>query len=67
MDLGLFSEANLSDGSGVVSPSVSFTPFRSFTATFAPYVSFGPDTTEFVTQFGRLSLSLKLTIGTVAF
>ena len=67
VDLGLFSEANLSDGSGVVSPSVSFTPFRSFTAVFAPYISYGPDNTEFVTQFGRFSLSLKLTIGTVSF
>ncbi len=67
VDLALFSEANLSDGSGVVSPSVSVTPFRSFTATFAPFISYGPDNSEFVTQFGRLSLSLKLTIGTVSF
>jgi hypothetical protein len=67
IDLALFSEANVSDGSVVMSPSIAFTPFRSFTLTCAPYVSFGPDNTEFVTQFGRFSLSLKITAGTGSF
>jgi hypothetical protein len=67
VDLALFTEANLGDGSVVMSPSVAFTPFRSFTITFAPYVSFGPDDTELVTQFGRLSLSMKIAAGTGSF
>jgi hypothetical protein len=67
VDLGLFSEANLSDGSVVLSPSIAYTPFRGFTVTLAPYVSFGPDNTEFVSQFGRLSLSLKITAGAGSF
>lgn len=67
VDLALFYEGNLSDGSGVTSPSISFTPFRFFTLTFAPYISYGGDDTEFVSLFGRFSLSMKLTIGTVSF
>ncbi len=67
VDLALFYEGNLSDGSGVTSPSISFTPFRYFTLTFAPYISYGGDNTEFVSLFGRFSLSMKLTIGAVSF
>jgi hypothetical protein len=67
VDLALFAEANLGDGSGVMSPSISYTPFRSLTLTFAPYVSYGGDGTEFVSMFGRFSLSLKLTVGTGSF
>ncbi len=63
VDLSLFYEGNLSDGSGVASPSIAFTPFRHFTLAFAPYFSYGPDNTELVSLFGRLSLSLKLTLG----
>jgi hypothetical protein len=67
IDLGLFYEGNLSDGSGVASPSIAFTPFRNFTMTFAPYITYGSDGTEFVSMFGRLSLSMKLTLGTGSF
>jgi hypothetical protein len=67
VDLALFSEANLSDGSVVISPSVSYTPFRGFTLTCAPSVSYGADGTELVTMFGRFSLSLKLTAATGSF
>jgi len=67
MDLGFFSEANLSDGSVLMSPSFAWTPFRSFTITFAPYIAVGPDCAELVTRFGRFSLSLKITAGTGSF
>jgi hypothetical protein len=67
VDLALFAEANLGDGSGVVSPSISYTPFRGFMLTFAPYISYGADGTELVSMFGRFSLSLKLTVATGSF
>jgi hypothetical protein len=67
VDLALFYEGNLSDGSGVTSPSIAFTPFRYLTMTFAPYITYGGDGTEFVSMFGRLSLSMKLTLGTGSF
>ena len=67
IDLALFYEGNLSDGSGVVSPSVACTPFQYFTLSLAPYVSYGAQHTEFVSLFGYLSLSLKLTVGEGAF
>jgi hypothetical protein len=67
VDLALFTEANLSDGSGVMSPSISYTPFRGFMLTFAPYVSYGGNGTELVSMFGRFSLSLKLTVATGSF
>ena len=67
VDLGLFYEGNLSDGSGVISPSVAYTPFQYFTLSLAPYVSYGAQHTEFVSLFGFLSLSLKLTVGEGAF
>jgi len=64
IDLALFYEGNLSDGSGVARPSISFAPFRYCTLTFAPCISYGGDETEFVSLFGRFSLSMKLTLGT---
>jgi hypothetical protein len=67
VDLAVFYEGNLSDGSGVTSPSISFTPFRNFMLTFAPWISYGADNTEFVSMFGRFSLSLKLTMGAGSF
>ncbi len=67
VDLGLFYEGNLSDGSGVISPSVAYTPFQYFTLSLAPYMSYGAQHTEFVSLFGYLSLSLKLTVGEGAF
>ncbi len=67
VDLGLFYEGNLSDGSGVISPSVAYTPFQYFTVSLAPYMSYGGQNTEFVSLFGYLSLSLKLTVGEGAF
>ncbi len=62
-DLGLFFEANLSDGSGVVSPFASWTPFQYFTLTVAPYLSHGDVGSEFVSRFGYFALSLKVTVG----
>jgi hypothetical protein len=67
IDLTLFYEGNLSDGSGVVAPGVSYTPLRYFTLGFSPYFGYGPLDSEFVSLFGRLSLSLKLTLGEGAF
>jgi hypothetical protein len=67
IDLTLFYEGNLSDGSGVVGPGVAYTPFRYFTLAFTTYFGHGPDDSEFVSLFGRLSLSLKLTVGEGAF
>ncbi len=67
VDLALFFEGNLSDGSGVVGPGVAYTPFRYLALAFTPYFGFGPDDSEFVSLFGRFSLSLKLTLGEGAF
>lgn len=67
VDLAVFYEGNLSDGSGVVRPSFSYTPFRDFKLTLAPYVTHGADNAEFVSLFGRLSLSMQLTLGTGGF
>jgi hypothetical protein len=67
VDLALFAEANVSDGSGVVSPSVSYTPFRGFMLTFAPSMTYGENGTELVAMFGRFSLSLKLTVAAGSF
>jgi len=67
IDLGIFYEGNLSDDSGVLGPSIAYGPFQKFTIGFAPYLSYGRAGTEFVSQFGYLALSLKLTIGEGAF
>lgn len=67
VNLGLFYEGNFSDGSGVVSPSLGYTPFQYFTVSFAPYIGYGGQNTEFISLFGYLSLSLKVTIGEGAF
>ncbi len=63
VDLGLFYEGNLGDGSGVVSPYVSYTPFPYCTLTVAPYVAYGASGSELVGQFGYFALSFKLTVG----
>jgi len=63
VDLGLFYEGNLSDGSGVVSPFASWTPFPYATLTVAPYVAYGAGGSEFVNRFGYFALSLKVTVG----
>ena len=67
VDLGVFYEGNLSDGSGVVSPSAAYTPFQYFTVTLAPFVGYGATGSEFVTKFGYFAVSLKVTAGAGAF
>ena len=67
VDLGVFFEGNLSDGSGVVSPYMAYTPFQLFTVTLAPFLGYGETGSEFVTKFGYFAVSLKVTVGEGAF
>ncbi len=60
--LSVFWEGNFSDGSGVVSPSVSYAPFDHMTLTAATHVSYGADNTEFV-RTGRMSVSIGASLG----
>jgi hypothetical protein len=67
VDLGVFFEGNLSDGSGVVSPYMACTPFQLFTVTLGPFVGYGEPGSEFVSKFGYFAVSLKVTVGEGAF
>ena len=64
IDLGVFYEGNLSDGSGVVGPSVAYSPFTRFTVSLTPYFAYGEKDSEFVRSFGYTALALKVSIGT---
>ena len=69
-DIGLFYEGNLTDGSGVLSPRVSFRPLGGYSYvafTLAPYFTYGDSSSEFVGSFGHLTLTLKATIGEGSF
>lgn len=65
--LSFFYEGNVSDGSGVISPGIAYTPFEYVTLTIAPYLTYGDVGTELVSYFGKLSLSLMVTIGQGSF
>jgi hypothetical protein len=64
--LSAFWEGNFTDGSGVVSPSVSYQPFDYVTLTAATHVTYGADNTEFV-RTGRMSVSLAASLGAGSF
>ena len=66
-DVGLFYEGNFSDGSGVASIFAAYTPMQYVTVTVAPSIGYGEPGSEFVSKFGYLALSLKLTVGEGAF
>ncbi|HUI71995.1 MAG TPA: hypothetical protein VL354_15860, partial [Spirochaetia bacterium] len=67
VDLGIFYEGNLSDGSGVVSPFAAYTPIQYCTITISPFIGYGEAGSEFVSKFGYFALSLKVTVGEGAF
>ena len=64
IDLGVFYEGNLSDGSGVIGPSAAYSPFTRFTVSLTPYFAYGEKDSEFVRSFGYTALALKVSIGT---
>ena len=83
LDFSLLAIANFSDGSGYVTPTVSFTYFNFLKLSVSPRFSWGADGTEFADPAGLIaaisagntsfvpkptvSLSLSASIGTVSF
>ena len=61
VSLSLFWEGNLSDGSGIVSPSVSYQPFDYASFTAATHVAYGGDGTPFM-QAGHMPVSFELSL-----
>ena len=64
---GVFWLSNLSDGSGQVSPSVTFRPLDQFSLRAGATLTYGPDGAE-LTPFGsRVAATLTATLGSGRF
>ncbi len=61
--LSLFWEGNFTDGSGIVSPSVSYKLFDHASLTAATHIAYGGQSTQFM-QTGHMSVSLQASLGT---
>jgi hypothetical protein len=67
LSAGLLWQGNLSDGSGLVAPSLTYRLFERGSITAQTTIAYGPDDREFTNLGARMSASLSVSLGSGSF